>query len=271
MFRTRLGRPLDLSLTSNRLIVGLTVAMAIAGGALWLTGVSDAWLAPIHTFVIWALVRELDPDRHWTALIAAALAGAWVLLGFEILGALAAGGLVLAGRLVLNPVGLPLLNTDLAAMVVAATVIAFTPPGWVAGAGIAVALYIDARMSEEPRRASLLAAVAAALGATATATVFDAIPDALSGTEPLIVVVIGILVLIVVVRDPVPVLSSVDYSAAKRMSTERLHASRVLVVVLVFVSGLLMAGEATRLIPVTTALVLMLASEELKRFRMPTL
>lgn len=272
MFRTHLGRPLDLSLTSNRLIIGATAVTAAAGGALWLWGdVPDAWLAPAHTFIVWALVRELDPDRHMTALLAGVVAGSWLLLGFDSMSALALGGLLLAGRIALNPVGLELLNTDLVAMALAATVVSFTAAGWVAGAGIAVAIYMDARMSEEPRPASVAASAGAAIGATAVATITDALPDSLAGVDPLIVVSIGLIVLIVVVRDPLTVLSSVDHSDQRRMSTERLHASRVLVAVLVFVAALLMLGDATGLIPVIIAFALVLASEELKRVRMPTL
>lgn len=272
MFRTHLGRSLDLSLTSNRLIIGLTLLFAIVGGAFWLTGdAPGAWLAPVHTFIVWALVRELDPDRNLTALVAAAFAGVWVLLGYEPAGALALGGLLLAGRIVLNPVGLSLLNTDLVAMALAATVVSFTAAGWVAGSGIALALYIDARMSEEPRPASLFASAGAAVGATAMATVTNALPDTLSVVEPLVVVSVGLLALAIVIRDPLPVLSPVDHTDSKRMSTERLHASRTLTVVLVFASALLMGDQARGLIPVVIAIALVLVSEEVKRIRMPTL
>ena len=253
-------------------MIGLTALFAVVGVALWLSGdAASGWLAPVHTFIVWALIRELDPDRQLTALLAAAFAGVWVLLGYEPAGALALGGLLLAGRIVLNPVGLSLLNTDLIAMTVAATVVSFTAAGWVAGSGIALALYIDARMSEKPRPASLFASAGAAVGATAMATVTNALPDNLSVVEPLVVVSIGLLALAIVVRDPLPVLSNVDHTDTKRMSTERLHASRTLTVVLVFVSALLMGSEARGLIPVVIAIALVLVSEEVKRLRMPTL
>ena len=272
MIRTHIGRPVDLSLRSNQLIAALTLLMAVAGVAFWWSGESpDAWLAPIHTFIFWALVRELDPDRHWTALIAAVLAGVWVLLGYEIVSAFALGGLLLAGRLVLNPVGLRPLNTDLIAMVIAATVVSFTPAGWLAGSGIAVALYLDARFADETSRAPLFAAIGAALGASVMATVTDALPQNIPSVNPLIVSVLGLMALVIVIRDPVPVLSTVDHSDEKLMDTGRLHATRVLVVVLVFIAAVLAGEAATGLIPITVTIALVLISEEVKRLRHPTL
>lgn len=272
MFRTHLGRPLDIGHTSNKLIIALTAAMAVGGVGVWLAAdVDSAWLAPVHTFLIWALVRELDPDRHWTALAAGLIAGVWVLVGLEVAGALAIVGLLLAARVVLNPVGLSLLTTDVLAMVAVATAISFTPVGWVAGSGIAVALYIDTRLSDFPRRVGYYGAVAAALGAAAIATITDALPETIPSINPVIVVVTGLLALIIVVRDPLPVLSNVDHNDQKRMSSERLHGSRVLAVVLVFASTLLAGPAAGGLVPTIIAFVLVLASEELKRVRRPTL
>ena len=272
MIRSHIGRPVDLSLRSNQMIAALTLIVAVAGIALWWSGESpDAWLAPIHTFIFWALVRELDPDRHWTALLAGAIAGLWILLGHDIVSAFALAGLLMAGRLVLNPVGLRPLNTDLIAMVIVATVVAFTPAGWLAGSGIAVALYLDARFAEEARQAPLFAAIGAALGASVMATVTDALPQSIPEVNPLIVSLLGLMGLIIVIRDPLPVLSTVDHSDEKLMDTGRLHATRVLIVVLVFIAAVLAGDAATDLIPVIVTIALVLISEEVKRLRHPTL
>lgn len=270
MFRTHIGRPLDLSSTSNRLIAALTAAMGVAGVGLWLTrGDPDAWLAPVHTFLVWALVRELDPDRHWTALVAAVFGGAWVLIGLEVVGALAVAGLLFAGRLVLNPVGLRPLGTDLAAMAVFATVISFTAVGWLAGFGIALAIYIDARMANEVRTGPVIAAIAGAVGASAVATAASALPERLPSIQPLMVTAVGLLALIIVTRDPLPVMSTVDHSDRKLMSTQRLHAARVLTVVLLFVAALLAGQDVGGLGPLIFAYALVLASEELERIQRP--
>lgn len=271
MFRTHIGRPIDLSNTFNRLIVALTAAMAVAGLALWLTGdAPDAWLAPVHTFLIWALVRELDPDRQWTALLAGAVGGAWVLMGLEIVGALALAGLLMAGRLVLNPVGLRPLGTDLGAMAVLATVISFTAVGWLAGFGVALAIYIDAHMAAEERSGPVLAAIAAAVGSSAVATAAGALPERLPSIRPLIVVLVGVLALIIVARDPLPLKSTVDHSDRKLMSVSRLHAARVLIAILVFVAALLAGQDVGGLAPVIFTIALVLAVEEVERIRRPT-
>lgn len=270
--RSHLGRPLDFSYTSNRVIAVVTALAAVAAGILWISGedVGLLW-APVHVFLMWALVRELDPDRHVTAVVAAVVAGAWVLLGVQIVGVLTIAGLMVAVRLVLNPVGLRPLNTDLAGVAVLATVISFTAAGWVAGFGVAIAIYIDARMAGETRRAPMIAAVAAAIGSSAVATAADALPDRLPDVQPVIVVLVGLMVLLIVVRDPLLLISTVDSNSTRPMETDRLHAARVLAGFLVFVAALLLGQEVATLGPLIIALALTLASDELERIRTPSL
>ena len=103
------------------------------------------------------------------------------------------------------------------------------------------------------------------------ATVTDALPENLPAVNPLIVSIVGLLALIIIVRDPLPVLSTVDHSDEKLMDTGRLHATRVLIVVLVFIAAVLAGEAASDLIPVIVTIALVLISEEVKRLRHPTL
>lgn len=266
--RSHLARPLDFSHMSNRAIVVLAGLAGVAAGVLWLTGADIELLwAPVHVFLVWALVRELDPDRQATALLAGAVAGVWILLGVDTIGALAVAGFLMAARLVLNPVGLRPLATDLVGMAVLATVISFTAAGWVAGFGIAVAIYIDARLAAETRRGPLVAAVAAAIGSSAVATAADALPDRLPDVEPLVAVAVGLMVLLIVVRDPLLLISPVDSSQSQPMETGRLHAARVLSGVLVFAASLLLGQDVVGMGPLIIALALTLASDEIERIR----
>lgn len=266
--RTHLGRPLDFSFTSNRLIAILAALAGVAAAALWLLGGDLGLLwAPVHAFLIWALVRELDPDRHVTALLAALVAGVWVLFGVEVVGALAVAGFLMAARLVLSPVGLRPLNTDLAGMAILATVISFTAAGWVAGFGVAVAIYIEARIARDTSRGTLVAAIVAAIGSSAVATAADALPNRLPDVQPVIAVVVGLMVLLIVVRDPLLLVSTVDSNPSRPMETGRLHAARILTGVLIFIAVLLVGQDVAGLGPLIIALALTLASDELERIR----
>lgn len=266
--KSHLGRPLDFSHTSNRLIAVAAALTGLAALALWLIGGDPGLLwAPVHAFLMWALVRELDPDRHVTALVAGVVAGAWVLLGVEVVGALAVAGFLMAARIVLSPVGLRPLNTDLVAMVALATIISFTAAGWVAGFGVALAIYIDARIAQETRRGPLIAAIAAAIGSSAVATAADALPDRLPDVQPVIALAVGLMVLLIVIRDPLLLISTVDSNPGEPMATGRLHAARVLTGVLLFTATLLVGDGVVGLGPLIIALALTLASDELERIR----
>ncbi|MGH8945174.1 MAG: hypothetical protein ACRDVL_03395, partial [Acidimicrobiia bacterium] len=151
-FRSHVTRPINLSFWSNRLIVGLTALAAVAAAAVMLTsGIADVWAAPAHVFLTWALLREIDPDNDWTAVFAALFAGIWVLAGQEVVSVMALLALMVAARLVLNSTGRRPLVTDLIGLAALASAAAYTPAGWIAGFGIALAIYIDHRLAAEHR------------------------------------------------------------------------------------------------------------------------
>lgn len=265
-FRSHVGRSLDMRLASNRLILGLTLVTALAAGAVMVTGgITDVWVAPAHTFLTWALVREVDPDHDWTALAAGFAAGLWVVTGQEAMSALALLGTMLAARLVLNSTGRRPLNTDLVGLVVIASGIAFTPEGWIAGFGLALAIYIDDRLREETRTASVIAAALAALGASAVATLTDAIPRSLPEFRPGLILVIGLAGLVAIMRDPVDPMSVTDSRDHRLLETSRLHAARGLVAVLLFIGAQLMGPQAIGLIPAVAGFILALLVNERDR------
>lgn len=101
-----IARPLDFDYPGNRLIVSLSAAVFISGSILqWLgnRGGGEALIwgleAAAAVFLAWALGRELDPDHHPAALMAAGLTAAvfwmwgraelglllWMLIGTRIL------------------------------------------------------------------------------------------------------------------------------------------------------------------------------------------
>lgn len=269
VFRTHVGRPLDLRLWSNRVILGMTVLAAMAAASVLTSReLTDVWTVPVHVFLTWALVRELDPDHNWTALVAAPF-GAWALAVQEVVSAMAMLGLMAAARLVLNSTGRRPLITDLVGLVILASAMAYTPAGWIAGFGVALAIYIDDRLSSEPRAAAVVAATAAALGASAVATLTNALPGTLPDIRPLLAVVIGGVGLVGIAREPVDPVSLADSRARRLLERRRLHAARALVGILLFLSALLMGQEATGLAPALAGYVLALVTSEWDRWRRP--
>lgn len=267
-FRSHVGRPFDLGLWSNRLLLLSVAGFGVTAGAFWAYGSPiDVLWAPAHFFVTWALVRELDPDHHWSALLAGAGAGVWALAGLPVTSALAVGGLMLAARLVLNSTGRRPLTTDLAGLGVYATAIAFTRVGWVAGFGLAVAIYIDGRLADAPNTASVATAGLAALGTSVVATAAGAFPDHVLDVRPIAVTLVGLVALASIVRPPPEPVSVVDSRMKWRMSRDRLHAARAHTGVLVFASALLSDGQVESLAPVIAALVIILLSAEVERTR----
>ncbi|MFQ5523195.1 MAG: hypothetical protein ACE5F5_06410 [Acidimicrobiia bacterium] len=270
-FRTHVGRSLDFSYPSNRLIALLTLAALVAGGAIALSGgPRGAWLAPVNTFLVWALVRELDPDHDSTAIVAAVAAAAWVLLGQDPSAWLFVGGMVLAARLVLNSTGRRPLVSDFYWVAAASILIALFSPsaeGWVAGFGIAIALYVDDRLAAQHNIRAVVAAVIAAVGASAAALLTGVFPLSVVAIEPMAVLGYGLLGLLVVVRDPLPPTSTVDAKTQLPMEQGRLHAARALVGGLIFIAALFVARRAVALVPPAIGLGLALVADQVARIR----
>ncbi len=266
--RSHVARDFDFSLPSNRHVIGLAGVALVAGLAVWLTGgqMTALW-APVHTLLAWALVRELDPDHESTALVAGLVAGIWVLAGLQMVGVLTTLGLILAARVVVRTTGRRPLLSDLVVLGLFAAAISFTVTGWVAGFGLAVAVYIDDRMSGEPTTPAALTAALAALGASVVATLSQIFPQQMPDIRPLLVVGIGVLALVAISREPEIPTSRVDSRMKTPIGQARLHAGRGLIGVLVFVAAFLLGPDVAEMGPAVIAVALVLVSNEIERLR----
>ncbi len=266
--RTHVGRHFDLSLASNKLIAGLTAVAGLGGAAIWLTNDTvDALWAPVHVFLIWALIREIDPDHNATAIAGAVAAGLWILAGLETAGALGVAAVMVAARLVTNTTGRRPLLTDLIPIGLFAAGISFTSIGFVAGFGLAIAIYVDDRMAENPSVAGSLTGALAALGSAAVATLTEVFPQQLPEVRPLLAMAVGVLALIAVVRQPEAPTTMVDARSKAFISQTRLDASISLVAVLLFAATILSGQDALMIGPMAIALALTLTSNEIERIR----
>lgn len=270
-FRSHVVRSMDLSLPSNRLVVGVAGVGLIAAAAVALTGgPTSAWWAPVYIALMWTLARELDPDHPSTALIAAVGGGLWVLAGFEVSGLTAILGLMLAARLVLNSTGRRPLLLDYIGLGVLAAAISLTITGWVGGFGIALAMYVDDRMADEHRPMAMVSAAVTALAASIVVSAAQVFPQEVPDARSVVVIAIGLVALVAVAREPEPPISLVDSRMKTQLLPGRLHAATAMVGVLVFLAAFLSGPNGVTMVPAAAVVVLALASNEIERIRRST-
>ncbi|HEU5113655.1 MAG TPA: hypothetical protein VFU96_10090 [Acidimicrobiia bacterium] len=267
-FRSHVLRPIDPESPWNRAVFALAAAAGIIGAYLTLAEDAETLLAIEAggtAFLSWALARELDPDRQVPALVLSVVGGGWALLG-PATAILPFTALLMAARLVVETTGRRPLNTDLAGLALVATVVSFTALGWVMGFGLAVAIYVDDRMAEEPNRAALLASPAAAVGSSVVAS-FSGAFRTMPAVDPLVVAALGALALIAVLREPLEPVSFVDSRTKKFIRRDRLQAGRVLSAVLVFFGAVVSGANAPAVVPMAIVIATALASTEVERLQ----
>jgi hypothetical protein len=156
---TALGRPLDPTHSTNRLVLvlvpvaGLVGALIAAGGsAPWsrIAGHAVTWAGA--AFLSWALARELAPDAERAAFgaMAAGVASLTVLPGPSLLLAFAA---LLLARMVARTVGPPARTVDSVVMGAVVIAAALRTDSWAVAAVGAIAFALDRRLRPAgPRR-----------------------------------------------------------------------------------------------------------------------
>jgi len=264
-------RPFEPADFWNRAILILSVIAGSVGALLTVALDRELFLAVqagATTFLSWALVRELDPDRQVSAMASAVVGGASALVGLPT-AILPFAALLVTSRLIVETTGRRPLPTDLAALAILATVISYTPLGWVMGFGLAIAIFIDDRMAVEHSRHALLAALAAAVGSSVVVTLVGALPESLPTIRPLLVSGMGLLALLAAIREPVEPVSFVDSRNKRFLRRDRLQAGRVAVGVIIFVGALVSGNGAGAVVPMALALAIALASTEVERVQRP--
>ena len=262
-FRSHLGRDMDLRSRSNQAILAMVAVVALIALIRWIDGRSlTVFLAPATVFAVWALGREIDADHNWTALLAALGAAVWALRGIDWMAVVAFAGLVGMGRLISNTTGRPPLPVDRMVVAIAGIVIGITAVGWVAGFGLAVALYIDDRMGEFPNSGQVMAAAVTAIGTTAVAAISGAFSAGLPVVTPYLAVVTAAIALLLALREPAEPTSFVDFDVGTQMDKRRLHASRVTVGLTLLGMTVLAGPDALDLVPAIFMLALAVVSNE---------
>jgi hypothetical protein len=229
---TALGRPIDPSYPTNRAIVILALAGAIAGtilrllsgavlleSALWGMGVGFA------LFLTWALGRELDPDHGLSAFVGAGLVLITLLL-FDSPSLLVVFWLLLLLRLVNRTAGLPAKPLDSLAVLGLGTWLAWQGY-WMVGLVTTVAFLLDGLLS--PPLKSHLFVSGLAFVATVILSVFRG--DIAMESGPTTVVVIASVVmagLFLVVIATSRELQAVGDATGRPLNPRRVQAGQVL-------------------------------------------
>ena len=267
-FRSHLARPMDFRRRSNLMLAVIVVISAGVAGFLWLNGEpGEIWISPVYVFLIWALLREIDPDHNWTALLAAAATAVWSLAGGPVASGLAIAGLMVAARIITSTTGRRLLVTDLAGVAVFGIAIGFSVEGWAAGFGIALGIYLDDRFRGDNRLPAVAASALTAIGSTVVANVTGAFPERLPNIVQAVAAAAGVVALLLLARDPAEPISQVDARHSAFMDKARLHVSRSVVGILVFLMAILTGVRADGLIVLVTALGLAVVSNEIEFIR----
>lgn len=172
---TALGRLPDPRYPTNRAIMALALAVAVAGSIFqWLRGAelpeSVAWGigAGFSLFLAWALGRELDPDHDLSAFVGAALALV-ALPFFDTPSLLLILWLLLVLRIVNRTVGLPARPLDSLGVLGLGTWLVWQGH-WIVGLVAAVAFLLDGLLPPPLRYHLLVSALA--LAATGALSIF---------------------------------------------------------------------------------------------------
>lgn len=268
-FRSHIGRDFGIRFRTHRLILAIGVVAGVVAVVGWLneTKTGVVLLAPIFVGVVWALMREIDPDHDWTAIVAGAFAGGWILAQNSALSVLAVVALMVGARMMSETTGRRPLLSDLVVVGVFGIGVAFTVEGWVAGLGLAGAIFLDHRRAERRLRPQPWIALATAAGATGMAWVtgVELSPGTVSTR---VAVVAAVMALALILRRPAEPVSLVDARRKAPLEQSRIHMSRAVTGIVVYGMAVVVDSlDSENLVPLLAALALAIVSNEAERVR----
>ena len=198
----------------------------------------------IGVFLAWAIARELDPDHPGTASIAMVAATIFALLGPPATAVV--GVLLIAIRILVGTVGVPLRPGDLLVLIAAAGYAGSRPEGWAAAGALVIAAAVAHR-----RRHRWLPTTLGGVALTMAVVVSPGASIGLAAPLPVALIAFAVVGAAVVGR-PAAVASTTDV-AGQPISADRVTAGRATAALVVIATGLLGVAAAA-LAPVFAAL-----------------
>ena len=155
---TGIGRPLDLTLQSNRIaVVGFGLGTTVAAGAGWYRGnlsIVSALISGLAVFVAWAAARELTPDYPGAATIAIAFALAGVLVAPPSLLVFAVA--LIGLRLIAGTVGAAISRFDVVALTLLGVISGLVAVLWIVAIAIGAWVWTAPEVGHRRRVAGIL-------------------------------------------------------------------------------------------------------------------
>lgn len=228
---THIGRPIDLSYLSNRLVVILSVVGAATG--FFFAGDRNPLRAAFDTamtvFLVWALTREIHPENTHAATAAAVVGGGLsVWTGDTSLIALA--GLMLSARVLVRTTGLWPRLSDILVIGIAVGVFARTPLAWATGMAVAVAFAFDTFLPQPAPATHLWLAGAVGTAVTLSAVISGALPDDWTAPAWPILAVMAAIGVAAWVAPVLPLTATADLSD-HRLDPRRLQTARRIAII----------------------------------------
>jgi hypothetical protein len=115
--------------------------------------------------------------------------------------------------------------------------------------------------------AAIATATVTAIGATIVATLNSAFPDRFPEVIQYLAVIAGILGLVLLIREPATPISQVDARHAAFIEQDRLHVSRTLAGVVVFLMTLFAGAEGLAAVVLIIAIAMAVVSNEVELLR----
>lgn len=276
-FRSHVTRRFSLKYPAHRLIFLIGVVAGVLaivdllndprsepGVITFFQGGESPLLAPVFVGVVWAFTREIDPDHNWTAVVAGTFSGWWVLTEGSAPPLIAVVVLLAAARVMTETTGRRPLLTDLMVLSALGVGAGYTAEGWVAGMGIAAAMFLDDRRAKRRLPAQPWIALATAIGVTIVAWLTDTHVSRDVSVPLGVAAAIGAILLII--RRPAVPTSLVDARRNTPLEQGRLHMSRAITGIVVYAMTVIAGfGDAEETVPILAVLALVIASNEIER------
>jgi hypothetical protein len=246
---SNIGRPLDIDYLTNRLIITITLLSFIAFTIISALNGQNSYISlltgarySMAVFLMWAISRELDPDRHWGAFIVVLLSLILLSPGIDV-SLLPFLWLLLILRITNHSSGLPAGPFDSLLVAALGIVLGYTI-SWIYTAISSAAFIIDSRL-KEPAKYHVQAGIILFFASILIVIQMDGVAFETSMEELYLFAVGTVLFLPVAIKHEV--FKSVGDRTGEGLDPSRIKATRIMSMIIFLLIALFSAGPSASL------------------------